>query len=78
MIYSVVPRELEPQLLEQLTAHYAESAGCEGDRRSPHGRAPDASRRHAAGRRGVISASCAIVDAGEPAETSPRCAAKDR
>jgi hypothetical protein len=23
MIYSVVPRELEPQLLEQLTAHYA-------------------------------------------------------
>jgi hypothetical protein len=24
MIYSVVPRELEPQLLEQLTAHYAD------------------------------------------------------
>ena len=77
MIYSVVPRELEAELLEPLTAHYADEPEVtvivdrrKGERRSRRGDAPARPR--------LSSASCATAAAAEPAAISRRCTAKDR
>ena len=76
MVYCVVPRELEPELLDRLTAYYADGSRGHGDRRSPPRRAPrprDADRGHAA----------AAGPARPPPPpcgraSSPRCAARRR
>jgi hypothetical protein len=53
MIYSVVPRELEPQLLEELTAHYADQPDVKvivdrrtGERRAGRGEKPQDGAAH--------------------------------
>jgi hypothetical protein len=84
MIYSVVPRELEGQLLDKLTAHYADEPEVtvivdrrQGSRRARHPVATDpgkASQRQLRDRRRRRAGGdfVPLLGEGEGTQTSPR------
>ena len=76
MIYSVVPRELEPELLEMLTAHYADDPDVtviverrQGERRRPGSAPPASSQRVLRDRRRRVTGEFAAL-AGEGEQTA--------